>query len=62
VTVVAAASGHTYYLSRAASAKDFYCDDDTEWQKLSPSNLVHLDSVDAVQAQYPGRTLHARCR
>jgi hypothetical protein len=57
----ASVAGHTYYLSSAANAKDYYCDTDPGWQKLSPSNLVHLSSLGAVQQQYPGRVLHAPC-
>jgi hypothetical protein len=40
----------------------YYCDDDPEWQTLSPGNLQTFASVAALLAVYPTEHLHRPCR
>ena len=56
------AAAHTWYTSSATNATTYYCDDDPEWQQLSPRNLQSFPSVAALLAVYPGKHLHRPCR
>lgn len=59
---VAPSSAHTWYTSSVSNATTYYCDDDQEWQTLSPRNLTSFPSVAALLAVYPDRHLHQPCR
>jgi hypothetical protein len=47
---------HTWYTSKAASARYYYCDLDEGWKSLSPSNLRAFPSVEDLLANFPNRT------
>lgn len=53
--------GHTYYASTASNASTIYCDDDPDWQRLSPRNLVSFSSLAAAMTALPGYHLHRPC-
>jgi len=58
----ATTSSHTWYTSSASNSTTYYCDDDPEWQALSPRNLQSFPSVAALLAVYPNKHLHRPCR
>jgi hypothetical protein len=53
--------GHTYYASTASNASTIYCDNDSDWRRLSPRNLVSFPSLAAAMAALSNYHLHRSC-
>lgn len=51
-----------YYTSSYASSKYYYPASCSAWKSLSASNLRSFDSLDALLAKYPSRTLSPQCQ
>lgn len=54
-------SSKKYYTSSHHSAKLYYPEDCDGWKSLSESYLRSFESLDALLAQYPSRTLSPQC-
>lgn len=61
-TTTANSSAGKYYTSSFHTSKYYYPASCPEWQSLSPSYLKMFDSLGALLAAYPSRTLSPQCQ
>lgn len=50
-----------FYASSYPTASTIYCADDPEWHYLSPTYLVHFDTLAQAFARFPSYHLHQPC-
>jgi hypothetical protein len=50
-----------FYASSYPTASTIYCADDSAWQELSPTYLVHFATFTQAKARFPGYHLHQPC-
>ena len=55
------ASAGGYHTSSYGTASTIYCADDSEWQSLSKTYLVHFHTWTNAIARFPGYHLHQPC-
>jgi hypothetical protein len=60
-SVISASSSAVYYTSSYTTAKYYYPGFCNGWRSLSPSYLVGFDSLEALLARYPDRSLSPQC-
>ena len=61
-TATATSTGHIYYTSSYATAKNYYCDTDNAWKTLSTKYLKSFSSPEELLKSYPTRTLREPCK
>ena len=52
--------GYTFYVSSQAKSK-YYCETDSAWKNLSPSNLLKFTSEEELRGKYPKLALNKGC-
>jgi hypothetical protein len=60
-STASASSSAAYYTSSYYSSKYYYQASCTKWQSLSATYLVSFNSLQALLAKYPNRTLSPQC-
>lgn len=53
---------HTFYTSSHYKSFLYYCDTDSEWNKLSKRYLKSFPSEIALKKKYPNKKLHEPCK
>jgi micrococcal nuclease len=57
---VQSSQSHAFYVSSQAKTK-YYCDTDSAWKNLSPSNLLKFANEQELRAKFPKLTLNKSC-
>lgn len=53
--------GYAFYVSSQAKSK-YYCETDSAWKNLSPSNLLKFTSEEELKVKYPELRLNKTCQ